>query len=141
MCSSTAVDANRGTIMFNSHRSAIRAFVMSALPVAFFALPSQASTSAGEPRSLTVHFSDLNLDNPTAVAALYGRIHAAAAAVCTLPESGDRWARIEQDKCVSHSLATAVRGVRNARLSAYHWQQIRGWKHRSGEIILAESAH
>ena len=40
---------------------------------------------AGDSRSETVKFADLNLGSPAGVEALYGRIHAAARRVCDQP--------------------------------------------------------
>jgi hypothetical protein len=32
--------------------------------------------------------------------------------------------------CVAHAIANAVKDVNNEKLSAYHWERTRGWKHR-----------
>jgi len=130
--------------MFKSHRSTLRAFVMLALSVMSLARPAEANSSADGLPSVTVHYSDLNLQNPAAAVTLYARIHAAAVTVCSLPgdaESGGPWLRIKQDRCVSQAVAKAVQTVHDGQLSAYHWAKVRGWKRRSGEITLAESAH
>ncbi|MEP6546830.1 MAG: UrcA family protein [Gammaproteobacteria bacterium] len=130
--------------MSKSHRSLVRAFALLALPVMFSIGPVEASNSDAGVPSVTVRYHDLNLDSSTDVASLYARIHVAAAVVCTLSED-DRASKLalrtERDKCINHAVARAVLTVRNGNLSAYHWQQIRGWNHRSGEIRLADRAH
>jgi UrcA family protein len=131
---------HKETPMFKSPRSMVRAFITLALPVVFFVRPAEAiTTKAGYP-IVTVRYHDLNLDNSEGVAALYRRIHTAAAAVCTLAGDGapgNRAFRDERQVCINHAVASAVRSVHNERLSAYHWSQIRGRKHWSDEALLA----
>ena len=130
--------------MRQSHRSLVRAFAVLALPVMFLTGPAEADSAAADSPSVTVRYHDLNLDSSRDVVSLYSRIHAAAVAVCTLSED-DQPAKLafitERDKCINHAVARAVRSVRNDNLSTYHWQQIRGWNHWSGDIRLAERAH
>ena len=38
------------------------------------------------------------------------------------------------DECFNHAVADAVNHVHNGSLSAYHWQRIRGWKHREIDV-------
>jgi len=83
--------------------------------------------------SVTVRYHDLNLNSPQGVASLYGRIRGAAEQVCRSMESRDLTRKAEWQQCFNHAVADAVRTVNNAPLSAYHWQRIRGWKHRDIE--------
>jgi UrcA family protein len=125
--------------MFKYQRSMLRALVMLALPVTFLVRPAEALSSMAEYPSVTVRYHDLNLDNPQGVVSLYGRIHAAAAAVCTLSEDsqpGNRGFWGERQVCINHAVALAVRTVHHEKLSAYHWSQIRGRKHFSDEALL-----
>ena len=127
--------------MFKSHRSVVRAFAMLTLPMIFLIRPAQAITTTAEYPSVTVRYHDLNLANQEGVVSLYSRIHTAAATVCTLPDdtqSGNRAFWGERQVCINHAVALAVRSVHNDNLSAYHWTQIRGWKHWSDETILAK---
>ncbi len=130
--------------MPQSHRSLARAFAVLALPVMFFTGPAEADSSAADSPSVTVRYHDLNLDSSRDVVSLYARIHVAAAAVCTLSEN-DQPGKLafitERDKCINHAVAKAVRSVGNDNLSTYHWQQIRGWNHWSGDIRVAERTH
>ena len=59
----------------------IRGCVTAGLAWALFAF----SAHAGDVRSETVKFADLNLGTPAGVETLYGRIHAAARHVCVMP--------------------------------------------------------
>jgi UrcA family protein len=87
-----------------------------------------------EAPSETVRYHDLNLDSREGVATLYGRIHAAAEDVCRPVEGSRLVTRVfwtEWHACINHAVANAVDTVHNEKLSAYHWERIRGWKHRS----------
>ena len=123
---------------FNRHVAS--ALAVLALQLFFLADSAIAASSAVEVPSVTVQYHDLNLDSARGVATLYSRIRAAAAVVC---ESSDaprpgRWLIWDaRDVCVNQSVARAVQGVRSDKLSAYHMQQIRGWKHWSDRIETA----
>ena len=71
---------------------------------------------AGDTRSETVRFSDLDLSSPVAVEALYGRIHAAARRVCQQPGgelTGER-------KCMAKAEADAISKVNVPLLTAFY---------------------
>lgn len=80
---------------------------------------------------MTVSFRDLNLDHPEGVAALYARIHVAAATVCTL--SGDAQPSklafiVERNKCIDHAVAkggpdSAQRQDERLSLAADRWME------------------
>jgi UrcA family protein len=81
--------------------------------------------------STTVRYHDLDLNSPEGIARLYERIYSAAVDVCRTAEGhqplNGALAR-ESDACINHSVAHAVRTVHNGKLSAFHWERIRGWK-------------
>ena len=83
--------------------------------------------------SVTVRYHDLNLNSPEGVASLYGRIRFAAQQVCRTLESRDLVRKSQSQDCFNHAVANAVKAVHSEPLSAYHWQRIRGWKHREIE--------
>jgi UrcA family protein len=115
--------------MYHSDRSRVPMVVMAALSVlavAFF--PALAQANSGEARSITVQYHTTDLDTPEGVATLYRRIRAAAADVCSPFEGRLLEQKVVWNECFSHAVANAVHTVNNEALTAYHWQQIRGWK-------------
>jgi UrcA family protein len=109
------------------HLSVISLLAISALPVAESAM---AAARIDDAPSVTVRYHDLNLDSAEGVASLYGRIHAAALEVCKPVEGPQLLDRVFWNDCVAHAVANAVRTVHNEKLSAYHWERIRGWRFR-----------
>jgi UrcA family protein len=74
---------------------------------------------AGDSRSETVKFSDLNLGSPAGVEALYGRIHAAAWRVCQQPsgeQAGER-------ACIRKAEQEAISKVNVPLLTAFYQQK------------------
>ena len=115
---------------YKIHLRVTAQLVISAL---LFAQPGMAVTRLDEAPSVTVRYYDLNLNSPEGVASLYGRIHAAALDVCQSAEGPQLVNRVfwrEWNECVSHAVASAVKAVHNDKLSAYHWERIRGLKLR-----------
>ncbi len=117
--------------MSKSHRVIVRMTALLGLPALFSMQPAFAAAVEAPP-SVTVRYHDLNLSSSEGVATLYKRIHNAAVEVCK-PEEGpqvvnrifwDTW-----NQCFNHAVANAVKAVHNEKLSAYHWERIRGWKH------------
>jgi UrcA family protein len=103
--------------------SALIAGLVCAGEAALFA----AATSAAElTESVTVRFTDLNLDRPHDVARLYYRIRGAAQSICGEPDPvfAD-WANPVRQHCVSDAIARAVAQVDRPALSAYHQRQVR----------------
>jgi UrcA family protein len=116
-----------------SHRSIVRTIAMIIFAGVSSLLLTDLSTAAVDDDaalSVTVRYHDLNLNSPEGVASLYGRIRVAAEQVCRTLESRDLMRKAQWQDCFSHAVANAVKAVNNAPLSAYHWQRIRGWKHR-----------
>jgi UrcA family protein len=74
--------------------------------------------------STAVHYSDLNLNKPGGVAALYRRIAVAASRVCgqrTL--TGSYYPLPEYTGCYNKAIATAVARVDRPQLTAYYHAQ------------------
>lgn len=71
---------------------------------------------ANDARSETVKFADLNLGSTEGVAALYGRIHAAAKRVCEQP-AGELAA---VGRCVTKTEAEAIGKVNVPSLTAFY---------------------
>jgi UrcA family protein len=92
-----------------------------------FAESGMAIPRVDEAPSVTVRYYDLDLNSPEDVASLYGRIHAAAIDVCKQSEGSQLVNRVFWS-CVAHAIANAVKDAHNEKLSAYHWERIRGWK-------------
>jgi UrcA family protein len=74
------------------------------------------NAQAGNVRSETVRFGDLNLASPAGVEALYGRIHAAARRVCERPAGEQTGVRT----CMAQAESEAIRKVDIPMLTAYY---------------------
>jgi UrcA family protein len=118
--------------MLNSHRLIVRTFAMVVFTGVSSLLLTELSVAADDDAALsvTVRYHDLNLNSPEGIASLYGRIQRAADQVCQSLKSRELERESFWNDCVNHAVAKAVRTVNNAPLSAYHWQRIRGPKHR-----------
>jgi UrcA family protein len=82
-------------------------------------------SASTETHSTTVHFADLNLDQPAAVAALYQRINAAAGQVCGEPRlTGSHFVSSDWVRCVSQAVDRAVITLDRPELNAYHQTHI-----------------
>lgn len=78
--------------------------------------------------SVALQYRSTDLNTSQGVASLYRRIRAAASSVCS-PFDGERLEqKMRWKECFDHAVANAVISVHSESLSAYHWQQIRGWK-------------
>jgi UrcA family protein len=88
--------------------------------VAFLGLFLNAAYAEEAPKTLTVHFADLDLSNDAGVARLFDRIKGAATRVC----SGHRGGRTLRDKeqytaCLDLALSNAVARVDRPELTDY----------------------
>jgi UrcA family protein len=85
-----------------------------------------ADTSAAElPNSVTVHYADLNLNQPADAAKLYHRIAVAAGSTCGQRELvGTHFVSPAYERCVTDAIAQAVARVDRPALSAYHQQRV-----------------
>ena len=77
------------------------------------------NAQAGEVRTETVKFSDLNLGAPAGVEALYGRIHAAAQHVCDQPYPK----MAEVRRCMAKAESDAIGKVNVPLLTAFYQQK------------------
>jgi UrcA family protein len=87
-----------------------------ATAMAFACVLAAFNAQAGDSRSETVKFSDLNLSNPAGVEALYGRIHAAARRVCQQP-AGELTA---ERSCMHKAEGDAIAKVNVPLLTAFY---------------------
>jgi len=71
---------------------------------------------AGDSRSETVKFADLDLGTPAGVEALYGRIHAAAWRVCRQPAGEFQATRV----CTARAESEAIGKVNVPLLTAFY---------------------
>ncbi len=93
--------------------------------------PSAIAGTRVAAQSTIVRYHDLNLNSPEGIAGLYERLHAAAVDLCTSVEGHqplNEALAVEREACINHAVAQAVHHVRNEKLSAFHWERIRGWK-------------
>src|SRR5215475_7143083 len=74
------------------------------------------NAQAGDVRSETVKFADLNLGAAGAAATLYGRIHAAAQRVCEQPGGKAEAVR----RCTRKAESDAIGRVNNSQLTAFY---------------------
>ena len=74
------------------------------------------NAQAGDARSETVKFGDLNLDSQAGVEALYGRIHAAARRVCEMP-AGEQAAA---ERCMAKAERQAIGKLNISSLTAFY---------------------
>jgi UrcA family protein len=75
------------------------------------AFASTAAANDSEPRSVTVHFSDLDISRPHDVEALKHRIHRAAVLVCGDPGALELRRSTLFNNCVSQATDTALAKV------------------------------
>jgi UrcA family protein len=82
---------------------------------------------AGEDiRRITVHFDDLNLEQPRGVAVLYRRVRLAAEQACGEPQRpGEAILSSDWRACVAQAVERAVVTVDRPALTAYHRQHTR----------------
>ena len=96
---------------------------MGRIPLVFtiaLLLTCAAASSAradGQPRSETVKFSDLNVNSPSGVEALFGRIHAAANRVCA---ESDPILRLGAASCAKNAETRAIAKLDLPQLTAYY---------------------
>jgi UrcA family protein len=79
------------------------------------------SAFAEEARTETVKFHDLNLDAPSGVQSLYGRIHSAAKRVCS---ESDPVLRAAEAACARKAEANAIESLKLPQLTAYYKMKI-----------------
>ena len=65
-------------------------------------------------------YTDLNIDTPEGAKALYARVRAAAAMVCSPYEARDLQRRAIWKNCVDNSVDSAVAKINSSLLTAIH---------------------
>jgi UrcA family protein len=119
--------------MYRSNPLIVRMVALLVLPALFMTEPAFAVAAEEAPPSVTVRYDDLNLNSTEGVTSLYRRVENAATEVCRPaegPQSVSRALWKAWNECFYHSIAAAVKAVHNDKLSAYHWQRIRGWDYQ-----------
>ena len=110
------------------------ACALAVLPVPGFALDTD------DTRSVTIHFSDLNLDTPSGASALYSRLVRAARDVCGDPVSVIDLSQMRSiEQCRTDTLANAVVCVDRPMLTSVYDslhpdQLLAGLPTRSGPV-------
>ena len=94
-------------------------FTVASIIILGFATANVANTHSQAPRTLTVQFGDLNLNNAQGVAALYKRIKNAARNVCSELEGRTLSKKRLYAECVDTALSTAIARVDRPALSRY----------------------
>jgi UrcA family protein len=95
---------------------------------------------AEDVEQITVHFGDLNLDQPAGVAVLYRRIRNAAEQVCGAPKApGSMIPSLAWRSCVADSIERSVIAVDRPALTAYYRSHTTPTDQKL-EALLAESA-
>jgi UrcA family protein len=84
------------------------------------------AADAVDSRTVTVRYSDLNLNTEVGVAALYNRIRHAAEQVCGKVDSLRLDEVATARPCVNHSIASSVGAVGNAQLTTVLMAHVQG---------------
>ena len=94
-------------------------FTVASIIILGFATANVANADSQAPRTLTVQFGDLNLNNAQGVDALYKRIKNAARNVCSELEGRTLSKKRLYAECVDTALSTAIARVDRPALSRY----------------------
>ena len=97
-------------------RSLIATAILGALALSAASLANASDSTDG--RAVTVQYGDLNISTSGGGATLYGRIRAAAEAVCSPLDHGDLSSRMHRKACVNQSIAGAVSKINQGSLVA-----------------------
>jgi UrcA family protein len=105
-----------------------RRLVLGSFCALYLALTGPAAAGSADdsmkPRSVTVKYGDLNLNNAEGLKTLYARLARAARRVCSAP-SGHLLSDVSYgvSDCRRNAIAAAVASVNNERLAALHRQR------------------
>ena len=94
-------------------------FTVASIIILGFATANVANADSQAPRTLTVQFGDLNLNNAQGVDALFKRIKNAAESVCNEFEGRTLKEKRLYSDCVDTALSTAIARVDRPALSRY----------------------
>jgi UrcA family protein len=85
------------------------------------AAAAPAPPAGADVHTVVIHFADLNLEQPAAIATLHRRISVAAEHVCGEPRlTGSRFISDDWRRCVTQAVDQAVSALDRPTLSAYH---------------------
>jgi UrcA family protein len=111
--------------MYTLKRILISALIAGLVCAGEAALFATATSAAETTDSVTVRYTDLNLDRPRDVARLYQRIRVAAQGICGVRDFAfTAWLDSVWQNCVDTAVAQAVARVDRPALSAYHQRQL-----------------
>jgi UrcA family protein len=117
--------AQQETHMHSVKRILVSALIAGLVCAAEAALFAAATAAAELPQSVTVHYSDLNLERSADVAQLYHRIRNAAQSACGARDLElTTWLDPAWQHCVYVAVGQAVAKVDQPALSAYHQQRL-----------------
>lgn len=124
------------TFTLHSSKNILFAAV-AAVSFASVAQVAQAADVVNERPTLTVRYSDLNLDTPAGAAVLYQRIRHAAEQVCGKADSRRLDEMVVARNCMDKAIASSVSAVGNAQLTSQY--VARGGSKASKQIVLASA--
>jgi UrcA family protein len=84
------------------------------------------AADGADSRSLTVHYSDLNMNTEAGVASLYSRIRHAAEQVCGKVDTRRLDEVTAAQACVNQAIASSVNAVGNAQLDREYMARVSG---------------
>jgi UrcA family protein len=118
----------------------LRAFVLAALAGAAFALPvAPAAAQDGETQSVSVNYSDLNLESYSGSQTMLRRIRRAAEDVCGYERSARELRRVAYQRiCVERAMTDAVATADSERLLATYAQS--DWGRRTADVTFDEAS-
>jgi UrcA family protein len=104
------------------------------------ALAGSKAPTAWDVDQTTVHFGDLNIDQPAGAAVLHGRIQHAAERVCGEPQlTGSHLVSPIWRRCVAQAVDRAVAAVDRPALTDYHRVHSTPSDQKSSTVLAASS--
>jgi UrcA family protein len=86
---------------------------------------SQAATEYGEPPSVVVSYSDLDLSSTEGAQTLYTRIARAAREVCPFEDATDLPRRVKNHTCREAAIERAVSSINSTQLAAVRTEHVK----------------
>jgi UrcA family protein len=128
---------NKESVMktFN-HTTKFAAVSVAVLGLGFFAAGAQAGEAAQGANSVTVRYSDLDLNTAAGAKVLYQRIHSAAERVCGDVNSRQLDQAAAAKACLDQAVANSVHAVKNEQFTNIASQHGYGVRR---EVILASA--
>jgi UrcA family protein len=94
--------------------------VIAIFTLALIQQTAHADAGSDEPRTVTVRFSDLNLDHTPGAAALYQRLKHAADLACSPLQGGDAASKARFAHCADQSVAASIAKIDRPMLTQYY---------------------